>query len=190
MSSSWRAAAARLRPLRRWRVILPALAVTAVLLGGYGWWVGWAGDDELPPSADAVVVHAGQRHRLRLALRLMDEEVAPVLVLFYGETGYPGDGPELCLNRRTPYEVLCPEPNSQDTAGEARALAALAEEREWNSVVVVTSDYHLRRARYLDRKCTDIDIAGVSARPRTLTLQVQRTIGEMIALPLAWFSRC
>jgi uncharacterized SAM-binding protein YcdF (DUF218 family) len=39
------------------------------------------------------------------------------------------------------------------TRGEARTVSRLARERGWRSVVVVTSTFHVTRARMLFRRC-------------------------------------
>lgn len=52
------------------------------------------------------------------------------------------------------------------TQEEATALAKLAKTRKWRNVIVVTSNYHTRRARYIFRTIfpQDIDIRVASAR--------------------------
>lgn len=42
--------------------------------------------------------------------------------------------------------------DADSTREEAEALARLAKERKWRMVIVVTSNYHTRRARYIFRK--------------------------------------
>jgi uncharacterized SAM-binding protein YcdF (DUF218 family) len=39
--------------------------------------------------------------------------------------------------------------DGESTLGEAEALAGLCKERKWHSAIVVTSNYHTRRARYI-----------------------------------------
>ncbi|MGI9611751.1 MAG: YdcF family protein [Acidimicrobiales bacterium] len=174
---------------RRWLPpLIVATAIIAVLVGIYGYWVGWARPD-VYTSADAVVVHAGQRHRLRLARTLMDEGVAPVLVVFDVD---PSDGlPDICADSRD-YQVVCAVPAGDSTIGEASVIASLADERAWSSVVIVTSDYHLRRARYLDRKCVAPTVAvfGEAAVPKDLTTRFRGVVQEMAAIPVAVFQRC
>ena len=57
------------------------------------------------------------------------------------------------------YTLLCEVPSPSSTRGEARLIAGLAAERGWKTVVVVTSRYHLYRARVLIRRCTKVDIS-------------------------------
>jgi uncharacterized SAM-binding protein YcdF (DUF218 family) len=158
------------------------------LVALYGYWLGWARPDSYT-TADAVIVHAGQRHRLRRANELMANGVAPVLVLLFAEQAYPDDARDLCQDSVS-YTVICSNPERSDTMGEAIEINALAREHGWQSVVIVTSDYHLRRARYLDRKCTDIEVLGVAARPKNLMVKLQGVAKEMISMPLSVAGSC
>jgi uncharacterized SAM-binding protein YcdF (DUF218 family) len=49
--------------------------------------------------------------------------------------------------------VICFEPVPFSTRGEARAVARLARQHGWTHVVVVTSAFHVFRARMLFRRC-------------------------------------
>ena len=132
-----------------------AIAALAVVSGGVtAWLVFRAVDDPLPDSADALVVFAGESARVQLALQLSDDlaagGVAPVVVFSYGL-----DNPlvvDRCGQLR-PVEVLCPAPDSSSTQGEAQMFADLARERGWRTVVGVTANYHLARARTLLTRC-------------------------------------
>jgi uncharacterized SAM-binding protein YcdF (DUF218 family) len=56
--------------------------------------------------------------------------------------------------------------DADSTLEEARALARLAKARKWHSVIVVTSNYHTRRARYIFRRVfpQDIQVRMASAQ--------------------------
>jgi uncharacterized SAM-binding protein YcdF (DUF218 family) len=78
-----------------------------------------------------------------------------------------------------------PDPSS--TRGEARAVAGLAAERGWRSVLAVTSSYHVPRTRLIFAralKC-DLDVlsAGCSRKrlPRDLAAEAAKW---MLALTL------
>jgi uncharacterized SAM-binding protein YcdF (DUF218 family) len=97
----------------------------------------------------------------------MEAGVAPVLVVPFGrEPNWP-EAVRL-LRGPFPFELLRPTPSPAKTRGEARLFRALARERGWRRVVLVTSDYHARRARLLVARCLapDVDIDVVTARPR------------------------
>jgi len=71
------------------------------------------------------------------------------------------------IERGVPKEhiVLFPQ-NADDTREEATALSQLLAERKWKSVIIVTSNYHTRRARFIFRKVfsQDIRVEVASAR--------------------------
>jgi uncharacterized SAM-binding protein YcdF (DUF218 family) len=104
--------------------------------------------------ADAVVVLAGGRGpRLTRGLALVRRGVAPVLVVSDGWAATWPEGNRLCAGRRAPASVVCFYPRPSDTRGEAEAFSRLAQERGWTSVVVVSSRYHIARARILFERC-------------------------------------
>ena len=123
--------------------------------------------------ADAVVVLAGGgSERLDQGLRLAAAGTAPVLVLSDGaEPSWPEAGPvcrgEPAATAALPAgtEVLCPAPNPQRTAGEAAMVARLAAERNWQRVVVVTTDFHALRSRLWFERCAagayEVEVLGV-----------------------------
>lgn len=111
-----------------------------------------------PARADAVVVlSGGLNSRLDPALALMRRRVAPVLVVsgVYHDDKWK-KGRRLCGGAyRVRYRVLCPEPHPYSTQGEARMIGRLARAHGWSRVVVVTSTFHVTRARMLVRRCYD-----------------------------------
>jgi len=115
------------------------------------------------PQSNAVVMFVGGRgERLATALDLMRERAATVLVIPNGSVnGWP-DANALCSDPQ-PFEVLCPNPNPDTTLGEAHAIAALADELGWESMVMVTSRYHVSRARLLLERCFEGEIFAVGA---------------------------
>ncbi len=117
-------------------------------------------DDDEVTMADAVVVLAGSRFRLPVGLRLVDRGVAPVLVISDGLDPRSPSANRLCREQAL---VLCPKPEPYSTRGEARLVARLARERGWESIVVVTSRFHLLRARVLFERCYGGRLAFVGA---------------------------
>jgi uncharacterized SAM-binding protein YcdF (DUF218 family) len=163
------------------------------VLTGLGSWLGWLvihPDVSADPTGDAIYVHAGGRgERVSTGVRLLAEGVAPVLVVSDPGTRSSFVPSGLCGSDEA---IVCVAPVTIDTAGEARALAALVEERGWRKVVVVTSEYHLRRAAMLDRSCTNASIAPMPAddRPPRAPLTGPRA-SEIPALAFSWmFQRC
>jgi hypothetical protein len=109
-----------------------------------------------PTHADAIVVLSSDKPRYNVGLRLYRQHVAPTLVLslpaFQGKGGYA-----------CPSFALCFRANPYSTRGEAQAVARLAQKRGWRRIVVVTSRYHLRRARMLFHRCMTAELLFVSA---------------------------
>jgi uncharacterized SAM-binding protein YcdF (DUF218 family) len=146
----------RRRVLLALAVVLGMLAVIA--LAGIPLFV-LHPEDELPARADAVVVLAGSESRLPVAFRLMEQDVAPVLVVSDPEGRHDDERQKLCARGAESFELVCELPDPYSTRGEARLIARLAAERGWDSIVVVTSDFHLFRARRLIERCYEGEVA-------------------------------
>ena len=117
-----------------------------------------------PGRADAVVVLAGSpSDRLPKALGLMQRHVARVLVVSNGLRDSFATR-HLCL-ARVSFTVICRRPRPFSTRGEAELVGRLARARRWRRVVVVTSTYHVTRARMLFDRCVDGSVAVVASRP-------------------------
>ncbi len=113
--------------------------------------------------ADAVIVLSGDHgERLTEGLRLMELGVAPTLVL----NGTPDldQVNELCKGGQ-PFEVVCLRPEPDSTRTEASAAGRLAGERGWRQVVVVTTRYHVTRARLWFSRCVEGAVRVVGAEP-------------------------
>jgi len=116
-----------------------------------------------PGRADAVVVLSGANGpRLRRGLELMRRHVARTLVISDGWNPTWPEANRLCGGRER-FAVYCFHPSPFSTRGEARGVAALARAHHWRSVVVVTSTYHVTRARMLFQRCVDGQVRAVGA---------------------------
>jgi uncharacterized SAM-binding protein YcdF (DUF218 family) len=116
----------------------------------------WPRGSAPPPKADVVVVlSGGLDSRLDPALALMRRRTAPILAISSAFVGGNWKKAErLCRGEiPTRYQVLCFTAKPYSTQGEARAVAALAREQGWKRVVVVTSTFHVTRARILFHRC-------------------------------------
>ena len=121
-------------------------------------------DDE-PIHADAVVVLQGSDTRLPVGYRLVQEGYAPLLVVSRGsktdlEARLCGDHPDV--------RVLCFQATS--TREEARFVGHLAEHRNWQRLDVVTSHFHVFRARLIVRRCYHGELRMIGAPQRAWRL--------------------
>ena len=123
--------------------------------------------------ADAVVVLAGDDLRLGKALELMTRRVAPTLVISDGLAPGWHRANRLCRGRAA-FRVVCFRASPYSTRGEAEAVARMAAARGWRSVVVVTSTYHVTRARLLFRRCVDgrVSVTGSTYQRSLIPLEV------------------
>ena len=105
--------------------------------------------------SDAVVVIAGGPLRLQKGIELAREKIAPLLVVSvpHGAWPYGWEAPDICNGAKRPFQVVCFHPKPESTQGEARAVERIAAERHLRSVIVVTSYFHVTRARIEMRRC-------------------------------------
>jgi uncharacterized SAM-binding protein YcdF (DUF218 family) len=154
----------RRRVRRRWLPAAALLLTVAVVAASARLFV-WPTTDP-PGQADALLVFAGKRERLREGLRLLWAGVAPVLVISDGGEPHSPAG-RICRDLPTDLEVVCVTPARSSTTAEAAAFAELAERRGWRSVALVTSTYHVRRASLLLERCYQGEVAAIAVpRPR------------------------
>lgn len=120
--------------------------------------------DELA-RADAIVVLGGEHDgREDYALELAADGWAPTVVISNAYNEGDAVMKRVC-NPREVFEVICVRPPLLTTRGEAIAVRALANERSWNRVIVISWRYHLPRARLVFRQCFSDDPDAVIMRP-------------------------
>lgn len=163
-----------------WKLLAVAGLLVAIVLT-HSMWLGWLGDfltvEQEPVRADLIVVLAGDSygHRILKGAELVKRGFAP-LVLVSGPPGYYDlHENELAIpfavRRGYPAEYFIPLPNeAHSTKEEAGALLPELERRGARRVIVVTSDFHSRRAlRTLRARWTGIDIRMVPASDEFFT---------------------
>lgn len=108
-------------------------------------------DGSLPKGADAVVALAGSDRTLPAAQQLIGGGIAPTLVVSAERNGGDKRRRSLCRSKAT--DVLCVYAGRFSSTGEAQAVSELAKRRNWDTVVLVTSDYETFRAERAFRRC-------------------------------------
>lgn len=132
-------------------LLLPVVA----LAGATARFLVWP-EEDAPGRADAIVVLAGDaEHRVAEGLRLAARGVALTLVL---STEPDPDYPRGLCKRAN---VVCFSARPYSTTGEAESFGRIARRRGWRSIVLVTSRYHVTRARLLFDRCFNGEVRAV-----------------------------
>ena len=107
-----------------------------------------------PARSDAILVLGPPLvdGRLDEALELAERHYAGTVVISIGWARGRQRIPA-CANDNPAYQVICFQPDPATTRGEAEQLGALARAHGWHSVLVVTSKYHVSRARLIVNRC-------------------------------------
>ena len=113
-------------------------------------------DDPLPPSADAIVVLAGSENRLPAGQALFDGGLAPNLIVSADRSGHDTQRDKLC--KHPPAGVTCVHAGPFSTEGEAQAVSELVDRKNWDSVILVTSQYDMFRAGRIFQRCVNAKI--------------------------------
>ena len=164
----------------------------------------WNPHEDSPSNVDAVVVlSSGEDRRVKGREIVAKSDVSDVLVYSLSNrlrrqiaegdvtvVDAPRDGElkgnqiEECGADLGPYAVLCVYPRPNSTAGEALAVAELAESEGWDSVLIVTERSHLLRARTTFSRCVPEWLqvyVSASPGPSSLGEKAYRTVYELLA---------
>jgi len=136
-----------------------AVVVAAWLIGAYLLFVHRDGD--VPVRADAVVVLAGADDRLPVGLDLVRRHYAPILLVSRSHEPSPLEQ-HVCTGAAGVIAV-CEPADPYSTRGEAELIARVAKERRWHTVDVVTSRFHVFRAKRMIERCWDGRVDVVAA---------------------------
>lgn len=141
-------------------VVLIVILLCCILRWGGHWLVR---SDQLPPSADAAIVLEGsiqgEQARLAGAMSLLRQGRIPRVLLGLPKQSYWGEplapAASAYLQRTFGHdagEVDFCEVDADSTAEEAAALLPCIGARGLHSIVIITSDYHTRRAGIIWRR--------------------------------------
>lgn len=125
-------------------------------------------DGQRPIRANAVVVLSGSPTRLPKGVELVRAGWAPLLVV--SRSTDPTALEQRACAHELDVRVLCRRADPYSTEGEAKMVRALAQARGWTAVDVVTSRYHVFRARLLLRRCYRGRLRVVAAPNQTWLL--------------------
>jgi DUF218 domain len=152
---------------RRWWAVLGCLACCGALIASLTFIWFFHPESVLPPQVDAVVVLAGGwGERLDRGLELLARGKSRVLVL---NKAIHWNGPEadpvkrICATGSPGFEVVCVAAVPDSTKGEAMVISALARQRHWSSLALVTTNHHLSRSTRWFRRCFSGQTYPVSA---------------------------
>jgi uncharacterized SAM-binding protein YcdF (DUF218 family) len=152
------------RSLGRKRIWMPAVITGTLVLAATARLFVWPSTNDARRADAVVVLDGGSGERLDKARALMARGIAPTLAISTGRDLDVGEAGDLCTEPQQ-FEVVCFSPRPDSTRGEARALATFARRNRWNEVVLVTSTYHVTRARILVERCFAGRVDVVAASP-------------------------
>jgi uncharacterized SAM-binding protein YcdF (DUF218 family) len=155
--------AVRVRTAPRWLVrVVIAVVVVLALWAGLLYQVVQNPAVATPTKADAVVVLGpATADRVTEAVALMDHGLAHTLVISNARGHAKADA--LCHNPPTGWTVICFVPEPDTTRGEAEHIRGLVAAQGWSTLIVVTSRYHVSRARLIVKRCFNGQLEVVAA---------------------------
>ncbi|TWH23712.1 uncharacterized SAM-binding protein YcdF (DUF218 family) [Rhodococcus rhodochrous J45] len=157
---------------RRWLAVLVLVACAFIAAGVPVYVAPQIEIENLSPyrRADAIFVLGGAIYeRYPYALELALEGFAPEVVVSNPNGARDVWLTDLCDHPRYEFPVTCFEPEPATTRGEAMELRRLAEQRGWESVIVVTFVPHVSRARFILDRCFDGELI-MAASPADIAL--------------------
>lgn len=165
------------------------LTALALLVGGCGWLFGWPPDGESFATGPVVVLGGGTGDRIALGRELVEASGVPRELVLSEDAAAEWEATgRSCAEPR----VRCFTPDTMDTFGEAVTVTELARDHGWESVTVVTSEYHVTRTRLLFGYCLDVPTRVVaSASGQSLAARgrylVREPLATVVSLPAYWY---
>src|SRR6185437_10525296 len=137
---------------RRWLVRIGLAVLVIWLLGCYLVLV--EPTVNKPAKADAILVLGPPDvdGRAEAAYALARAHYAGTVVISV-QSGLQQQVKGACRNQNPDYQVICFQSDPGTTRGEAHEIAQLARTHHWRTVIVITSTYHISRARMIIERC-------------------------------------
>jgi uncharacterized SAM-binding protein YcdF (DUF218 family) len=145
-------------------IVVAAVVVAVAVLTGHLFV--WPDLPPLPAKADAIVQLGGPGNRRFVALDLAREGRAPLVAISVSYDEIDTSWCHAGLLRGVP--VICFHREPFSTRGEARAVADMAAQHGWHSVILVTTPDQATRAELRVRRCFSGQIFVATARLPTL----------------------
>lgn len=110
--------------------------------------------DERLQRADAIVVLGGNPYeRFEHGIALASQGLADEVVLSNSVGPTDERMKDLCNQPVPRVRVTCFLPVPWTTRGEAREIRRIADQRQWRTLIVVTTTAHVERARFIMERC-------------------------------------
>jgi hypothetical protein len=140
------------------RKALIACAVVLAAAWGLGVLFLYGSDESLPSAADAVVVLAGSENNLPEGQKLVGQGLAPTLVVSQRQSA-TGATESIC--KKPAKDVVCVVGGPVVAGGELQAISRIAENRKWDTILVVSPPYQQLRVNRVLGRCSDVRVVGV-----------------------------
>jgi len=138
---------------------MSALVLFIAIMGGAGFFVYTKSRvDKVKPVDAIVVLGGGHDGREQYGIELARQGVSRSVVLSNPYSRRDTRMAKFCATKDPRFTVTCIPPVPATTRGEALFTRELADQHDWNSILVVSWRYHLPRARYIFSRCFDGDI--------------------------------
>jgi uncharacterized SAM-binding protein YcdF (DUF218 family) len=143
------------------------------------------------PVADAALVLSGDVKELRTRRAVELLKAGQVGAILLTGSGQGGDSAaylrEVALKLGAPSERLVLETRSTTTEENIQNAAPLIRSHRWQSVALVTSAFHMRRALWLARReLPEVRWLPVAVEDAGLENEATATAGEWLKLALSW----
>ncbi|MEK4346221.1 YdcF family protein [Paenibacillus sp. FSL P4-0184] len=106
---------------------------------------------ESPKQADVIIVLSGGQGRVEQAAELYKAGYAPYIILSNAKesTSKSGDMVQTALKLGIPKDLIFTENAAESTYQNAEFTLPIMQEHDFKSAIVVSSDFHMRRVKFL-----------------------------------------